>query len=389
VTQIAAVVGGHVLVDDGFESTDVLMDGAQIGGIEESTSPAAASQGITIDASGMLVTPGLIDIHIHGLRGYSFADADANGIAEMGRYLAHEGVTSYVASLASAGTDDLERALSRLDDYAGEAAEARMLGAHLEGPFLAPAQRGAHATRELRSPSEADVELIRRWARMIRMITVAPEIDGVLGLTEELAEELRVVVAAGHSDADGDALRALQAAGGTHITHLWSGQSMLRRDGPWRVPGMLEASLASTGMTAEVIADGKHLPAALLEIARRCLGDDLVVVSDGTPGTGMPDGFRYRLGEVECVVSDGVGVVVGADSFGGSTTTLAEMVRYLALDLEWGRAEVFRMATENAARAVGVDDERGRIAAGLVADLVVWDSALRPVAVIRDGCRVA
>lgn len=388
--DISAVIGGRVLVDDRFVKADLYLDGPVIGGvrIDPSSSALRGSAASAIDAAGMLVTPGLIDVHIHGARGQGLAGANPAGLAEIGRYLIGEGVTSYVASLASATTDELELAISRLARHEGALDEARLLGVHLEGPFLSPAQRGAHAVGALRSPSPADVALIRRWSHLIRMVTMAPEVDGVLELTPELVEEHDIVVAAGHSDDDGEGLVGMRAAGASHITHLWSGQSQLRREGPWRVPGMLEASLASTGMTAEIIADGRHLPSELLEIARRCLGDRLVIVSDATPGTGMPDGYRYRLGAVECVVRDGVGVVVGQDSFGGSTTLLPDMVRYLVGELGWDPAETFRMATTNAARAIGVSDRHGTIGAGMSADLVVWDSRLRPAVVVRGGRRV-
>lgn len=388
-TDISAVVGGRVLVDDRFVNADLHLGDAVIRDVRiDPASPPRETAESSIDVSGMLVTPGLIDIHIHGAHGRSLASADAAGLAEIGRGLLGDGVTSYVASLASATTEDLEPAISRLANHEVAGDEAEILGIHLEGPFLAPEQRGAHALDALRSPTTGDLELIRRWSRLIRMITMAPEIGGVLELTRELVQEYGIVVAAGHSDADGDALARMRAAGASHITHLWSGQSLLRREGPWRVPGMLEASLASSGMTAEIIADGRHLPAELLEIARRCLGDRLVIVSDATPGAGMPDGYRYRLGEVECVVRDGVGVVVGQDSFGGSTTLLPEMVRHVIGDLGWGPAEVFRMVTANAARAIGIDDSAGTIGAGMPADLVVWDQRLRPAAVIRRGRRV-
>lgn len=389
-TDISAVVGGQVLVGDRFVNADLYVDGPVIGGvrIDHESSARRERAAATIDAAGMLVTPGLIDIHIHGARGRGFADADAADLAEIGGYLLTGGVTSYVASLASAATEDLELAISRLALHEDALDEARMIGIHLEGPFLASEQRGAHALDALRSPSAADRALIRRWSHLIKMVTMAPEIDGVLDLTGELVEEFGVVVAAGHSDDDGDGLADMQSAGASHITHLWSGQSQMRRQGPWRVPGMLEASLASTGMTAEIIADGRHLPADLLEIARRCLGDRLVIVSDATPGAGMPDGYRYLLGDVECVVRDGVGIVVGQNSFGGSTTLLPDMVRHLVGQLGWDPAETFRMATANAARAIGVADRRGTIGAGMAADLVVWDQWLRPVAVVRGGQRV-
>src|SRR5699024_12187961 len=193
------------------------------------------------------------------------------------------------------------------------------------------------------------------------------------------------VVAAGHSEARVPDLQAAQAAGLSHLTHLWSGQSALVREGPWRVPGLLEASLASTGLTAEVIADGKHLPPALLEIARRCLGEDLIVVSDATSGAGLPEGSRYALAEVVCEVRDGVGVVVGADAFGGSTTTLDAMLAYLHRELGWPLAEVLPMVTSRPAHVLGRAAAKGTLRVGADADILVTDQDLNPWSTIVRG----
>jgi N-acetylglucosamine-6-phosphate deacetylase len=151
------------------------------------------------------------------------------------------------------------------------------------------------------------------------------------------------------------------------------------------VPGLLEASLASTGLTAEIIADGRHLPPTLLEVARRCLGDRLVVVSDGTPGTGMPAGFQYDLAAVRCEVADGVGMVVGVDAFGGSTSTLPQMLAHLHGDLGWPLQEVVAAATVRPAQVIGVADRKGAIAAGFDADLAVFDDGFVPYGTVLRG----
>ncbi len=170
----------------------------------------------------------------------------------------------------------------------------------------------------------------------------------------------------------------------THVTHLWSGQTSLSRNGLWRVPGLVELCLASDHLTGEVVADGRHLPPALLEIARRCLGRRLVIVSDATPGAGLPEGAGYRLGVVDCRVRDGVGIVADGSSFGGSTTTLGEMVAYLHRDLGWPILDVIRAATETPARVLGLG-RRGAVIAGNDADLAVFDADLAVTATLIAG----
>ncbi|MEV0309975.1 N-acetylglucosamine-6-phosphate deacetylase [Nonomuraea fuscirosea] len=337
-----------------------------------------------VDVGGRLVTAGLVDLHVHGFAGACF-DAGPGQAAEVLRILARQGVTSVQASLVSASVErltELLAAFAAVDRTADDCAE--LLGLHLEGPFLAPAQCGAHDPAVLRPPTSADVGLLLRHRDVLSMITLAPELPGAVEATGLLAGA-GVVVAAGHSDARGDDLRAAVDAGLTHITHLWSGQSGTVRQGPWRVPGLLEESLAADHLTAEVIADGRHLPPALLEIARRCVGERLCVVSDGTPGTGLPRGSRYRLGTVTCEVGDGVGLVVGADAFGGSTSALPDMLRHLTGDLGWPVPEAVAAATSTPARVLGLTGRKGTIAAGADADLAVFDEGFHPWATVLRG----
>lgn len=364
----------------------IVVEDRTITGVVDSDDPAGHGEGTrAIDLGGRLVTPGLIDLHVHGGYGGSF-DRPDGGTADLLRRFARSGVTSIQASLVSATPADLRRRLDgiRADTTTAPADGAELLGAHLEGPFLAATQRGAHDPAVLRNPTPDDVAAFLAHRDLISMVTLAPELPGALDAIARFVDA-GIVVAAGHSEATAADLVNATAAGLSHVTHLWSGQSTTTRCGPWRVPGLLEGSLASTELTAEVVADGCHLPAELLEIARRCLGDRLVVVSDGTPGTGMPRAYRYGLGTVQCEVGDGVGVVVGADVFGGSTSTLARMLVHLHHDLGWPLVEVVAAATTRPASVAGVSDRKGAIAAGMDADLAVFDPGFQPWATVVRG----
>src|SRR5699024_9642998 len=195
-------------------------------------------------------------------------------------------------------------------------------------------QCGAHDPAFLGPPDPTSVARIAELAGTVTQVTLAPELDGALAATEAWVKA-GILVAAGHSATHAEHLDPCVAAGLSHITHLWSGMGTTIRRGPYRVPGLLEESLASSSLTCEVIADGRHLPPTLLGLARRCVGDRLVAVSDGTIGIGLPEGTRYRISTIECVVDDRVGKVVGQDAFGGSATDLTAMLQYLYRDLGW------------------------------------------------------
>lgn len=342
-------------------------------------------------APGDVLIPGLVDIHLHGAFGHSFAGpgGSTDGVGASGgagaadppatllTELARSGVTSVVASLVSAPVPDLITRTHELAGWCGRRpGAAELLGVHLEGPFLAPEQRGAHALAALSQPTAADVEaLVDRVGSGLTMITVAPELPGAIALIRALSAA-GCVVAVGHSAATAQELRSAIDAGARHVTHLWSGMTQVHRLGPWRQAGLVEACLVSDGITAEVIADLKHLPLPLLELARRCLGDRLVVVSDASPAAGLPEGTRFELGNVRCVVQSGVGMVADQDSLAGSTTLLAHMVRTL-VRAGWPLPEVVGMASSTPAGVVGVGDRKGRLVRGHDADMVLLDADLQ------------
>ncbi|OYN92060.1 N-acetylglucosamine-6-phosphate deacetylase [Parenemella sanctibonifatiensis] len=362
------LVGGEVLIGDDRVRRDLVVTGSTLAAVAPpGQAPADLPQ---VDAAGRLVTPGMIDTHIHGAAGVSFGAGDPTPALS---WLAKHGTTTVVPSLVSGPVADMCQRADELTSQTPAPEAAAIAGVHLEGPFLSVAQCGAQDPKHLVSPAESSWQ---EWLPRpsVAMVTLAAERDGSEELCRALAEA-GTIAALGHTEAGvADLARAVEA-GLTHATHLWSGMTTFHRQGPWRVPGAIEACLAHPSITGEVIADGCHLPPELLDIARSCLGERLVVVSDGTIGIGMPDGYRYRLGDVECVVSDGVGMVVGQDAFGGSVTALDGMVRHLALRLGWPLAEVMALVSERPARLLGRTD-LGVLAPGARADLVLWQADL-------------
>ena len=362
------VILPHVIVN----GMAVIVEGSTIAGIGEVGSLGTETE--QIDVGGRYIAPGLIDIHIHGARGHTFNEWDAGAFAAIAETLAGRGVTSLLATLATASIPDLVHCLEFSREWMRTPhTGAQILGVHLEGPYFSMEQRGAQDPKHIRTPDDGTADRLLEHHDVIKIMTLAPELPGALELTARLAA-LGVVPAAGHSSARDEDVAAAVAAGLRHIIHLWSGQSSTVREGPWRRPGLLEASLVMEGLTAEMIADNKHLPPTLMKLALKCLGPDrLCAVSDATSGAGLPEGAHFRMGEMEYEVHDGVGMTLDRAAFAGSTTLLNEMVPILHSAAGIPLVDAIRMASLTPARVIGQHDRKGSLEAGKDADIAIFE----------------
>jgi len=372
-SRIALTNGRIVLPDRIVVDRAVLIEADRIAGL---ASPGDLGSDVQIvDVSGRWITPGLVDIHIHGAVGHTFNEPTAEAFAAITAENARRGVTALLATLATASLDDLGACLDFTRSWMrGRHGGAQVLAAHLESPYIHPMQKGALDPAHLRAPDDGSFERLLAYADVLKIWVLAPELPGALDLTARLAA-LGIVPAAGHSMArDADVLAAM-GRGLRHVTHIWSAMSSTVREGPWRRPGLLEAALVFDGLTVEMIADNRHLPPTLMKLACKCIGPDrLCVISDATAGAGLPEGAVFSMGGMTYQVHDGVGMMFDRSGFAGSATLLNQMIPILTDLVGVSLPEAVRMASLTPARVIGWDDRKGSIAAGKDADIAIFDA---------------
>jgi N-acetylglucosamine-6-phosphate deacetylase len=368
-----ALINGRVILPAQIVSDQaVVIEGNKILGVTQTA--ALGSDVQTIDVGGRFISPGLIDIHTHGALGHTFNEPTAEAFSIITGENLRRGVTSLLATTSTAPMPDLIACLQFSRQWQATPRQgAQVLGVHVEGPYFNLEQKGAQDPKNIRNPDDGTPELLLEHQDVIRIMTYAPELPGALALTQKLVE-LGIVPAAGHSSARDEEVLAAMKVGLRHIIHLWSGQSTTVREGPWRRPGLLEASLAFDGLTAEMISDNKHLPPTLMKLAYKCLGPDrLCVISDATSGAGQAEGARFRMGQMEYEVHDGVGMMLDRTAFAGSTTLVNQMVPILTDAVGIPLVEAVRMASLTPARVIGVDRTKGSLEPGKEADIAIFE----------------
>jgi N-acetylglucosamine-6-phosphate deacetylase len=307
--------------------------------------------------------------------GHTFNEATAPAFATITGEQASRGVTGLLATTMTDSIPNLVACLEFSRHWMREAQQgAKVLGVHVEGPYFCQAQRGAQDPAHIRNPDDGTPAQLLEHHDVIKIMSYAPELPGALDLTARLAT-LGIVPAAGHSNARDNEVWAAMQMGLRHIIHVWSAQSSTIREGPRRRPGLLEASLTFDGLTVEMIADNKHLPATLMKLAYKCLGPDrLCTISDATSGAGLPEDSRFRMGDMEYKVCDGVGMMLDESAFAGSTTLLNRMIPILIEVVNVPLVEAVRMASLTPARVIGCETHKGSLTTGKDADLAIFET---------------
>lgn len=319
-----------------------------------------------IDAAGNYVAPGLVDIHIHGYLGEDTCDGNIEGLEKMAKGIVANGVTSFCPTTMTVSKSEIEKAFDTArelkamgrDGYHG----ANVLGINCEGPFINPSKKGAQAEEHILRP---DGKFIVDNGDIIKLVTIAPEMDGALEAIKYITENSDVLVSMGHTGATFEEANAGIEAGVGHTTHLFNAMTALMH----RNPGVVGAALSSDEVSCELIADTFHVNKGLFALVAKLKGDKLCLITDCMRAGGMPDG-EYDLGGQNVTVK-GIQCLLADGTIAGSVLRLNRSVQNFYNNTNVGLAKAFAAASLNPATAVGEADKKGSLEIGKDADIII------------------
>lgn len=355
---------GRVFQEDGtFRKCDVYIENHKIVASEEQVTDKTV-----VDAEGLLVIPGLVDVHSHGAFGHDFCDGDSEGLKEILKYEKSHGITSYCPTSMTLLFDQLADIFGSLKGAMGDPEGAHVRGINMEGPFLDEKKKGAHVAEYIHRP-EADFlrDLNKISGNMVKLVTLAPNTEGAMDFIDQVHKE--VYISLGHTGADYVTAAEAMKRGAHHVTHLYNAMQPLGH----REPGLIGAAADDPECMVELICDGFHIHPSVVRATFKLFGSERVVlVSDSMRATGMPNG-TYELGGQEVFMKDGKATLKDG-TLAGSATNLYDCMRK-AVTFGIPMADAIFAATRNPAKSIGIYEETGSISVGKDADiLLVTDS---------------
>lgn len=353
------IKGGKVFQEDGsfLEQAIYINDHRLVDKAEHQ------DDGEVIDAEGLLVLPGLVDIHSHGAAGEDFSDGNPEGFKKILQYEKRCGITSYCPTSMTFPKERLRQIFASIKGAQTEDG-ATVVGINMEGPFLDPAKKGAHVEKWIAAPDVAFVRELNQDADgLVRLVTVAPNMDGAEEFIKEMHEE--VCISLGHTAADYDCASRAMKLGAHHVTHLYNAMQPFGH----RAPGLIGAAMDDPECMVELICDGYHIHPSAIRAAFRMFGPERVIlISDSMRATGMENG-TYELGGQEVTVKDRKAVLKDGTLAGSATNLYGCMCKAVEFGIPLEQA--IMAATANPARSIGIFDRVGSIRIGKQADLLL------------------
>lgn len=375
------ITARRVVAADGVHTPGWLAtEGQRIAAYGSGEPPAALAAAERVDDPTGTLLPGFVDVHVHGGIGNDTMDGDAEGLADLARHLATRGVTAFCATTWAASHDATLAALEAITAaMAATTGGARLLGAHLEGPYLSPDRAGVQDPSALRPIDRREAAALLD-SGVVRLLTLAPELADADWLVRACRDR-GVTASAGHTDATYEQMAAAAHAGVTHVTHTFNAMRPLHH----REPGAVGAALDLDELRCEVIADGVHVHAAALRLLLAAKGRrGIVLISDAVRAAGLPDGSEVDLAG-QRLVRRGHVLRTAEGRLAGSVLSLDAALRGLCDAAGAAVADLWPTASLNAAEAAGAAADTGSIAVGKSADLVLLDADRRVAATVVRG----
>ena len=365
----------------------VVINGSRIESVVEGDVEVSGAE--EINAGGQYVSPGFIDIHVHGGGGHDFMDGTETAFLKIAETHAQYGTTSMLPTTLTSEKEDLFQTLEIYEQaHKKNVSGAQFLGMHLEGPYFAMSQKGAQDPRYIRNPDPAEYKEVLARSPHIKRWSAAPELPGAI----EFARYLRsrgVLVALAHTDAIYEEALLGFENGYTLATHFYSCMSGVTRKNAFRYAGVIETAYLIDEMDVEIIADGIHLPPPLLKLIVKIKGTDRVaLITDAMRAAGMPPGDSI-LGNMrdglKVIVEDGVAKLPDRSSFAGSVATTDRLVRTMITMANVPLVDAVRMASKTPAAILGIADRKGSLVAGQDADILIFDDNIKVGVTIAAG----
>ncbi|TZF81438.1 N-acetylglucosamine-6-phosphate deacetylase [Pedobacter sp. BS3] len=377
------IITPHRIINGGT----VLVDRGKI--IEVSKDNIDVNDAIEINAHGKFISPGFIDIHVHGGGGHDFMDNNLDAFLEIADTHARYGTTALTPTTLSCEHDDLLKTLElyELADAKNESG-AQFIGMHIEGPYFSMKQRGAQDARYIRNPDPNEYKQILANTSVVKRWSAAPELKGALELGAYLKSQ-DILAAIAHTDAIYEEVLEAYEKGYTHATHFYSCMSGVSRRNAFRYAGVIESAYLIDAMTVELIADGVHLPPPLLKLVYKIKGADrIALVTDAMRGAGMPPGESI-LGSLHngmrVIVEDGVAKLPDRSAFAGSVATCDSLVKNMIQLADVPLLDAIKMMTITPAVIMKVDTNKGSLVKGKDADIVLFDKDIMIDTTIING----
>lgn len=382
------IINGSIITPTGI-LTDAIVYISEGKILDISTSNHGLSDAIEIDAGGKYISPGFIDIHLHGGGGHDFMDNELDGYFEIAKVHARHGTTAMTPTTLSCEKKDLLQTIETFEKAKVKNTDgAAFIGLHIEGPYFAMSQKGAQDPRYIKNPDAAEYKEIIAFAPSLIRWSAAPELPGALEFGKYLKSK-NILPAIAHTNAIYEDIVKAIDAGYSHVTHLYSAMSGVTRKNAYRYAGVVESAYLLDDMTVEIIADGVHLPLPLLKLIYKIKGaDKIALITDAMRAAGTKEKesiLGSKKDGLKVWIEDGVAKMPDRSAFAGSIATADLLVRNMMHIADVPLTDAVKMMTITPARIMNVNNNKGSIEKGKDADIIIFDNDINVNTTIING----